>query len=135
FGCRARIYMRDGVSAGRAQAIEGFGATVVRVPGTYDDALERCMEDAGREGGFVVSDLPMPAYPDVPRHTLHGYSVLASELADSWGRDRDRDLPSHLFVSAGIGSLAAAVVGRLWQRFGDKGPRVIVVEPLAAAGV
>ncbi|MBI1779642.1 MAG: diaminopropionate ammonia-lyase [Proteobacteria bacterium] len=133
FGCNAAIYMRDGVSPGRAQAIAALGATVVRVPGTFDDALERCMADAERTGGFVVSDLPLPLYPDVPRHTLHGYSMLASELAQGW--ERDGRIPTHLFVAAGIGSLAAAVVGRLRQLLGRRGPRVIVVEPLAAAGI
>jgi diaminopropionate ammonia-lyase len=133
FGCRARIYMRDGVSVGREQAIRGFGAEVVRVPGSFDDALARCQADAEREGGFVIADLPLARYPDVPRHTLHGYSVLASELIAAWAQDGK--VPSHVFVSAGVGTLAAATVGRLWQALGAAGPRVVVVEPLAAAGI
>ncbi len=125
-GVACRIYMNDGVSAGRARAIEAFGATVVRVPGTYDDALARCHDDAENDGTYVISDIAQAAYPDVPAHTMHGYAMLGQELADA------ADDATHVFVGAGIGALAGAITGRLWQRLGVDRPKVVVVEPLTA---
>ena len=128
-GVACRIYMNEGVSPGRARAIESFGATVVRVPGTYDDALARCHDDAENDGSYVISDVAQAAYPDVPAHTMHGYAMLGQELVDA------ADDATHVFVGAGIGALAGAVVARLWQCLGARRPRVIVVEPLTADAV
>ncbi|MCC7048787.1 MAG: pyridoxal-phosphate dependent enzyme [Alphaproteobacteria bacterium] len=125
-GAACRIYMSEGVSAGRARAIAGFGATVVRVKGNFDDALARCYAEAEREGYLVVSDLPQPGYPEVPRHTLHGYAVLGEELADQ------APDATHIFVGAGSGTLAGAITARSWQRLGAARPRLVPVEPLAA---
>src|SRR6266481_2268339 len=38
-GAKARIFVHDGVSARRIAAIAQFGAEVIRVKGTYDDAV------------------------------------------------------------------------------------------------
>ncbi len=124
-GAACRIYMSDGVTEGRARAIQAYGATVIRVPGTFDDALARCHADAGEHGFYVVSDVAQPAYPEVPAHTVHGYAMLGEELADQAGD------ATHIFVGAGSGALAGAVAARLWQRLGPTRPRVIVVEPLS----
>lgn len=124
-GAACRIYMSEGVTEARARAIQGFGASIVRVPGTFDDALARCHADADRHGYYVVSDLAQPAYPEVPGLTLHGYAMLGEELADQAPE------ATHVFVGAGSGALAAAVAGRLWQRLGPGRPRVVVVEPLS----
>jgi len=129
-GAACRIYMNEGVSPGRAKTIESFGAKVVRVPGTYDDALDRCHAEAETiPGAFVISDAVLPAYPESPRHTMHGYGMLGEELADQAAD------ATHVFVGAGSGMLVAAVTARLWQRFGGRRPKVIVVEPLAADGL
>ncbi len=128
-GVSCRIYMNEGVSPGRARAIESYGATVIRVPGTYDDALARCHDDAENDGSYVISDVAQAAYPDVPAHTMHGYAMLGQELVDG------ADDATHVFVGAGIGALAGAVTARLWQRLGADRPRVVVVEPLTADAV
>ena len=41
--------------------------------------------------------------------------------------------PTHIFVQAGVGSLAAAVVGYLYNKFQDTPPRFIIMEPDNAA--
>jgi diaminopropionate ammonia-lyase len=60
---------------------------------------------------------------------MAGYSVLASELLQQLSDRR----PTHLFVQAGVGGLAAAVAARLWQGWGAERPRIVVVEPTRAA--
>ncbi|MBM3572371.1 MAG: pyridoxal-phosphate dependent enzyme, partial [Alphaproteobacteria bacterium] len=106
-GAACRIYMHSEVSPGRAAAIAAFGAEIIRVPGTFDDALARCRLDATQDGALVIADLPDERAPDVPRHTIHGYGMLGLELIEQ------APDATHVFVGAGIGSLAAATVARL----------------------
>lgn len=128
-GLACRIYMNETVSAGRARVIESLGAQVIRVPGTYDDALARCHADSERDGSYVISDIVQRSCPDVPAHTLHGYAMLGEELADEAAD------ATHVFVGAGSGALAGGLAARLWQRFGASRPRLVVVEPLTADAV
>jgi diaminopropionate ammonia-lyase len=117
FRCPCVIYMPAATSPHRERAIRGFGAEVVRVPGNFDQSLIRARHDAEREGWILVGE---------SRHTLHGYSVLGQELIDAADRQAP---PTHVFVSAGSGKLAAGVVAACWLRAGDQRPRVVVVAP------
>jgi len=128
-GCRCRIYIHAGVSKGRQAAMEELGAEVIRIAGDYDESVRRCAADAAEHGWIVVSDTSYDGYMDIPRHVMAGYSVMASEDLDQL---REAP-PTHVFVQAGVGGLAAAVCARLWQALGDRRPRMIVVEPERAA--
>jgi len=127
FGCRAVIYMNEEVSAGRARAIAGFGAEVVRVPGSFDAAVHRCSEDATARGWLVISDYPSPDYPEVPRVIMQGYAVVAAEICEQLAEP-----PTHLFVPGGGGVLAGGICGCLWERLGSNRPRIVLVEPDAS---
>lgn len=134
YGCRAVVYMSEGVSAGRAAAIAGLGAEVRRAPGNFDAVVRRAEQDSGLPGHVVLSDTVYPDHPDVARHTLQGYSLCADEILDQLA-DRGEAPPTHFLVAAGNGTLAGGCTARLWQRMGAARPRVVVVEPLTAASV
>ncbi|MGE0726377.1 MAG: diaminopropionate ammonia-lyase, partial [Alphaproteobacteria bacterium] len=129
FGCPCVIYIHETVSEARRQAIESFGATVVRTPGTYDDSVRQAAADAAREGRFVVSDTSYEGYEDVPRDVMQGYAVMADEALRQWAGPP----PTHVFLQAGVGGLAAAVGGHFWESLGAARPKLIVVEPEKAA--
>jgi diaminopropionate ammonia-lyase len=128
FHCRCVIYIHATVSAGRADAIAAFGAEVRRVPGTYDDAVRACAQDAEANGWFVVSDTSWPGYTEVPRDIMQGYRVMADEAADQWTGPP----PTHVFIQGGVGGAAAAVSTQTRARWGT-GPKLVVVEPEHAA--
>jgi len=128
FGCRAVLYMNDGVSAGREQAIAGYGGEVVRVPGAYDQAVQRLHQDSKAHGHFIVGDGGTPTYPLVQRDIMQGYAMVADELVDQSADG----LPTHVFVPGGGGIFAAACCGHLWERMERDRSRVIVVEPTAS---
>lgn len=122
---RCVIFMPQETSAHREQAIRRFGADVVRVPGNFDASVVRARTAAEREGWIIVGEVSQPDWPDVPRHILHGYSVLGSELIADMGQRR----ATHVFVSAGSGKLAAGITAALWLKYGHDRPRVVVVQP------
>jgi diaminopropionate ammonia-lyase len=126
FGCRCVIYVPESTSAGRCRAIEAFGAEVRKVAGTFDDAVRRAAADAAAHGWLVVSDTAYEGYTDVPRDVMQGYGLMTEEAVDQAAAE---GVPSHVFVQAGVGGLAAGVCSYLWERFGAARPRFVVVEP------
>jgi diaminopropionate ammonia-lyase len=126
FGCRAVVYIHETVSEARKAAIEAFGAEVRRVPGNYDEAVRRCAEAAAAAGWQVISDTGYEGYLEVPRRVMQGYAVMAEEAARQLpGAAR----PTHLFLQAGCGGLAAAVIAHLWESWQGTRPRFVIVEP------
>ncbi len=94
-GFDARIYVPDDMVPARIEAIEGEGAEVVVVDGTYDEAVAA----AAASGDVVVADT---GEGDGPRWVIEGYSTMFRELGD-----RRFDA---VFFPVGVGALAAAVV-------------------------
>ncbi len=128
FGCKCVIYVHETVSRGRADAIAAYGAEIRRVPGTYDDAVRQAARDAAANGWIVVSDTSYPGYTDIPRDVMQGYAVMVDEAQAQVDAP-----PTHVFIQAGVGGLAAAVCGHLWETLGERRPRIVVVEPDRAA--
>ena len=122
-GVKAVIYIHETVSEGRAEAIRGFGATVVREGRTYDDSVRACAEAATREGWQIVSDTSWPGYEDVPRDVMQGYALIAAEAAGQGAA------PTHVFVQGGVGGIAAAMLSWFWEREGEDRPNLVIVEP------
>lgn len=126
FGCRCRIYMHEHVSETRADAVRAYGAQVVRVAGTYDDAVRRAAADADAHGWHAVADTGWEGYADVPREVMAGYALLMTEALEQLPAQQR---PTHVFVQGGVGGLAAAVTAVLWMELGANRPRIVVVEP------
>lgn len=129
FGCSCVIFVHATVSEGRAEAIRRYGAEVRRVKGNYDDAVRHAAGEAGRHGWYVVSDTSYEGYRDVPLDVMHGYGVMAEESMAQWPAG---GAPTHIFVQAGVGALAAAICASFWLRWRKRRPRFVIVEPVRA---
>ncbi len=129
FGCACVIFVHETVSQGRRNAIAKYGAEVREVKGNYDDAVKHAAATARDNGWTVVSDTSYPGYRDIPLDVMHGYGVMAAEIAQQMPQG---DPPTHVLAQAGVGALAAAVCASFWQRWGERRPRSVVVEPLRA---
>ena len=130
FGCQCMIYMHENVSQARQEAVEAFGATVVRVAGNYDDSVRQADHDAKASGWHIVSDTSYPGYMDIPREVMAGYTLMTTEAMDQLP---ENVIPTHVFIQGGCGGLAGAVAADLWHRYGEKMPHLTVVEPVPAA--
>jgi N-carbamoyl-L-amino-acid hydrolase len=135
-GCRCVIVLHAQVSVEREQAIAAFGAEIVRIAGGYDESVEEAARLAAAQGWEVVSDTSYAGYEAVPRDVMQGYGVIADELlatataiATTTAADGG-DCPwTHVLLQGGVGGLAAGVVSGFWDRYGERRPRFIVVEP------
>ncbi|MGB9898856.1 diaminopropionate ammonia-lyase, partial [Thermanaerothrix sp.] len=109
-GFKAVIYVHKLTSQQRIQAIEQTGAKVVVIDGTYDDAVHQVNEDAQRYGWVVISDTAWEGYEDIPKWVMQGYTTMLSEAQEQLAA-QGLSKPTHVFVQAGVGSLAAATLG------------------------
>jgi diaminopropionate ammonia-lyase len=129
-GCRCVVFMHEQASAAKAAAIEALGASVVRVPGTYDDAVHHARATATRQGWMLIADTSEDELDPTTRLVMQGYGVMVLEILEQL---RDAALPTHVVLQAGVGALAAAVAGLFAEMYGEQRPTIIVVEPDSAA--
>lgn len=129
FGCPCRIFVHDNVGNSRVRAIAALGANVVRVQGNYDDSVRAAAAAAEQNGWTIVSDTSYPGYMDIPLYVMQGYMTMLDEAV----QQLEGAHPTHVFLQAGVGGLAAAACAYLWELYGSAKPRMIVVEPENAA--
>ena len=126
-GIRCVIVLHAQVSAERESAIAAYGAEIVRIAGNYDESVREAARLAAAHGWQVVSDTSYEGYEDIPRDVMQGYGVMIDELLDGTG---DAPCPwTHVIVQGGVGGLAAGVFSYLWERYGERRPIFVVVEP------
>lgn len=127
-GARSVIFVHAGVSEKRIEAIAHYGAEIVRVAGTYDDSVHEATRVCGENGWTVVSDTSWPGYEYIPGLVMQGYTALLGEALRQM-----KEPPTHVFVQAGVGGIAAATAGHLALRYGAERPYFVVVDPARAA--
>ena len=123
-GCSAKIYVHSGVSRARADAMAKFGAEIIRIDGNYDEALAECIKAARENSWELVSDTSWAGYEDVPLDIMSGYGVLMREALEQMGSVK----PTHLFLPAGCGGLAAGLISFLWREMNENLCELISVE-------
>lgn len=126
------IYVHKQTSQARIEAIVEYDAEVRIVNGNYDDAVRQCEKDAQANGWQVISDTSWPGYEDIPRWVMQGYTTLLSETQEQLAA-QGIVKPTHIFLQAGVGAFAAAMIAFYETLFGDAAPISVVVEPRTAA--
>ena len=62
----------------------------------------------------------------MPRDVMQGYTIMVEEALNQMPKE---EVPTHVFIQGGVGGLAGAVCGHLWETLGENRPRFVVVEP------
>jgi len=130
-GLKAVVYMPKGSVSSRVEHIRAHGATVHVTDLNYDETvrLAGCM--ARENGWHVIQDTASEGDVGIPRWIMQGYTTMSVEAIDQIAGMRLH--PTHVFVQAGVGAFAGAMVAHLAGVFKDQPPRFIVVEPTHAA--
>ena len=132
-GQKCVVHMPKGSAKSRFDNIAAEGAQVTIEEVNYDDCVRiAAAEAASTEHGVVVQDTAWDGYEEIPSWIMQGYGTMADEAAEqllSAGVER----PTHVFVQAGVGSLASAVVGYFTNRFPENPPVFVIMEADAAA--
>lgn len=120
------IFMPKGSSPERLESIKAEGAEASITELNYDDTIRRTAELAHKYGWVIVQDKDWEGYTDIPLWIMQGYAVMVLEAFEEL--ERKSKLPTHVFLQAGVGSMAAAAVGFLADAYGERCPKIIIVE-------
>ena len=129
FGARAVVYVAETVPTAFADRLRDKGADVVVDGDNYEESMAAAMAAAEREGWRLLSDSSWAGYIDPARDVMEGYLVMASEAGD-----QIKVPPTHIFLQAGVGGLAAACAVMARRLWGDD-PTICVVEPEFASAL
>jgi len=130
-GQKSVVYMPFGSSPYRLEKIRAEGATATIEDMNYDDAVRLADQNARLvPNGVVVQDTAWDGYEEIPGWIMQGYGTMAMEADEQI--KACGDTPTHVFVQAGVGSLAGAVQGYFAEVYGADCPVTAVVEPHVA---
>ena len=132
-GQKAVVLMPKGTTQTRLDNILAEGAQASIEEYNYDECVRRANAMAEKtENGIMVQDTAWDGYEEIPSWIMQGYGTMAME-ADEQLCETGCGRPTHVFIQAGVGSLAGAVQGYFANRYPKNPPKVIVVEAAAAA--
>lgn len=129
---KAVVHMPKGSTKTRFDNIAKEGAEVTIEEVNYDDCVRMAAAEAAEtEHGVVVQDTAWDGYEEIPSWIMQGYGTMAAEAADQL-RALEVNRPTHVFVQAGVGSLASAMVGFFANLFPSCPPKFVIMEAGAA---
>ncbi|MCC5438374.1 diaminopropionate ammonia-lyase [Clostridium botulinum] len=121
------VYMPKGSSLTRLENIRKEGAKASITEFNYDDAVRLAASEAKENGWIMVQDTAWEGYEEIPTWIMQGYGTMASEALEQL-KELNVKKPTHIFVQAGVGSLAGAVQGYFASVFKDECPITVIVE-------
>jgi len=132
-GARAEVFMPIGSKECRARAIREIGDSKVEITDmNYDDAVRFASDYAKKNGYHFVQDTGSEGYEEIPNHISQGYTTMAYEAIkqlEGLGLKK----PSHIFLQAGVGSMAGGVLGFIAHYYGGNPPITTIAEPWEVA--
>lgn len=132
-GQKAVVHMPKGSTETRFNNIAKEGAKVTIEELNYDDCVRLAAKEAAETPhGVVVQDTAWEGYEKIPSWIMQGYGTMAGEAANQL-KEQGVERPTHVFVQAGVGSLASAVVGYFANLYPENPPKFIIMEAEIAA--
>lgn len=124
FGFRSVVYMPKGSVQERLENIKKAGADASITDMNYDDCVRLSKKMADEKGWIVVQDTSWDGYEEIPEWIMQGYGTMVLEAAEQM-----EGAPTHVFLQAGVGSMAAAAAVLIREIFKENPPRIVIVEP------
>lgn len=130
-GQHSVVYMPHGSAEERLNNIRAEGADASIVDMNYDEAVRLANSKAESEGWVMVQDTAWEGYTDIPTWIIQGYATMGCEIVEQLA-EMGEEMPTHIFLQAGVGSMAAAMQGFFASLYGENRPFTAVVEPQKA---
>lgn len=131
-GADSVVLMPKNSVQARVEAIARENSRVIVTDLNYDDAVRKACEMAEENNWLLVQDTAWEGYTKIPSWITQGYATMSLEALEQIEASGEK-LPTHVFLQAGVGSMAGSVLGILLNRAGEDLPRTVIVEPKQAA--
>ncbi len=126
-GHRSKVFMPKGTVKERLENIRRENSDADVYDLNYDDCVREAAKYAQENNGALVQDTSWDGYEEIPKWIMEGYMTFAYE---SYLKMKEKNsLPTHVFLQAGVGSMAAAIVGFFANVMKDNLPTFVIVEP------
>lgn len=130
-GQKSVVYMPKGSAVERLENIRAAGADASITDLNYDDAVRLADKHARENGWVMVQDTAWEGYTDIPLWIMQGYTTMGYEIVHQL-EAAGEDAPTHVFLQAGVGSMAGAMTGFFAAYYGEDRPFITIVEPKLA---
>ena len=131
-GQKSVVLMPKGSTKTRFDNIAKEGAKVSIEEANYDECVRMANKMAQEtENGVMVQDTAWEGYEKIPTWIMEGYGTMAVEASNQL-EEAGVEGPTHVFVQAGVGSLAGAVIGYFANLYPDNPPVTVVMEATVA---
>ena len=117
------VYMPAGTAPERLENIRRLGADASITELNYDGCVERAWNEAQENGYILMQDTAFDGYEKIPAWIMQGYVTMADEAMAQLDHE-----PTHIFLQAGVGSMAASVAAYFVNSCKTK-PTIVIVEP------
>ncbi|RGZ00095.1 diaminopropionate ammonia-lyase [Clostridium sp. AM58-1XD] len=118
------VYMPKGSAEERLKNIKAEGADASITDLNYDEAVRLANSQAEKNGWVMVQDTAWEGYEDIPTWIMQGYGTMGFEA-----KEQLPEKPTHIFLQAGVGSMAGAITGFFASVYGKEKPIITIVEP------
>lgn len=118
------VYMPKGSAEERLMNIRAEGVDASITDLNYDEAVRLANSQAEQKGWVMVQDTAWEGYEDIPGWIMQGYGTMGYEAYMQLP-----EKPTHIFLQAGVGSMAGAVAGFFASVYGEDRPIITIVEP------
>ncbi|MBQ2335580.1 MAG: diaminopropionate ammonia-lyase [Victivallales bacterium] len=125
-GQKCVVYMPKGTARERLENIRKLGADASIMDFGYDDCVRLARDNAAKNSWILVQDTAWDGYEEIPLHIMEGYLTMGLESIHqlNW------NLPTHVFLQAGVGSMAGALAAFFANYCGKhQRPVIVIVEP------
>jgi diaminopropionate ammonia-lyase len=126
------VFVPGNMVPARREAIEKYGAKVIIVKGSYDDAIVVVRKEAEKNGWILVVDTAWKGYTDVPLDILVGYTTIFRETEEQLVEVKAEAPVTHVFLQAGVGGFSSAGVAAVHlskSKSWAKDVKFVIVEP------
>ena len=123
-GQKSVVHMPKGSAEERLNNIRACGALADIIDGNYDDAVRLSRKEAEENGWVVVQDTSWEGYEEIPAWIMEGYCTMGLEAYEQLPQK-----PTHIFLQAGVGSMAGAIAALFASIYQEDRPKIIIVEP------
>ena len=127
-GHKSVVFMPEGTVPERLENIRKLGSDASIQPMNYDDCVRKAKACSEEYGWVITQDTAWEGYEEIPKWIMQGYTTIAYEIIQQIGEDK----PTHVFLQAGVGSMAGAIAAFLADYYGEDCPVITIVEPTKA---
>ena len=123
-GLACHVYMPQGSAPERLENIRRQNAQAEILPCNYDDAVRYAAKMAEENGWVLMQDTEIAGSREHLLRLMQGYTTMGAELSEQW----QGKAPTHIFLQAGVGSMAGAMAACLSDLWQTEKPLITVVE-------